>query len=242
MATRRDFTFHGIGRELTAFYAEPEHPAGADPDEPLPPHPAVIIVHEIMGLNDDMRRIATRFADNGFVALAPDLLGAGFKPLCIARFVRGMGKTGIGRPYQEMRAFHDWLAKRPQVDEARIGMAGFCMGGGFAILYAARGGRELRAIAPFYAGLPADMSIIPDVCPVVALAKAGIPNDIKTYPDAGHSFMSQHDGLLMAMMRRGPMNVAHDPDAAEDAWGRMLGFFGEHLAPRDDQAAKGLAD
>ena len=45
MAIRRDFTFHGNGRELTAFYAEPEPPAGADPGAPLPPHPAVIVVH-----------------------------------------------------------------------------------------------------------------------------------------------------------------------------------------------------
>ncbi len=256
MATRRDFTFHGNGRELTAFYAEPEQPAGADPDAPLPPHPAVIVVHEIMGLNDDIRQIATRFADSGYVALAPDLVGAGFKPLCIARFMRGMSRVAHGRPYREMRAFHDWLVARPQVDPDRIGMAGFCAGGGFAILYAARGGRELRAVAPFYAGLPADMSIIPDVCPVVAsyggrdrtfgsngpvleaaLEAAGVPHDVKTYPDAGHSFMSRHDGPLMAAMARGPMRVAHDPDAAEDAWGRMLAFFGEHLAPRDVPAS-----
>ena len=251
MATRRDFTFHGNGRELQAFYAEPDHPPGADPNEPLPPHPAVIVIHEIMGLNDDIRRIATRFADAGYVTLAPDLLGAGFKPLCIARFVRGMGKVAEGRPYREMRAFHDWLAKRPQVDPNRIGMAGFCMGGGFAILYAARGGKNLRAVAPFYAGMPADESVIPDLCPVVAsyggrdgtfgkngpklqaaLEAAGVPHDVKTYPDAGHSFMSQHEGPLLTAMSRPPMRVGFNPDASEDAWGRVLTFFGEHLAAR----------
>ena len=255
MAIRRDFTFHGNGRELTAFYAEPEPPAGADPGAPLPPHPAVIVVHEIMGLNDDIRRIAARFADSGYVALAPDLVGAGFRPLCIARFVQGMGKGATGRPYREMRAFHDWLAGRPQVDPDRIGMAGFCAGGGFAIVYAASGGRDLRAVAPFYAGLPADMSIIPEICPVVAsyggrdgtfggngprlaaaLEAAGVPHDVKTYPDAGHSFMSQHEGLLLAVMRRGPSRVGFDPEASEDAWARMLAFFGEHLAPRSPTA------
>lgn len=251
MATRRDFTFHGNGRELTAFYAEPEPPADADPAAPLPPHPAVIVVHEIMGLNDDIRRIASRFADNGYIALAPDLVGAGFKPLCIARFMQGISKVATGRPYREMRAFHDWLAKRPAVDPDRIGMAGFCAGGGFAILYAARGERELRAIAPFYGAMPADESIIPDVCPVVAsyggrdatfapaapkleaaLEAAAIPHDVKVYPDAGHSFMNHHDGALGALMARGPMHVGFDPDASEDAWSRLLAFFGEHLAPR----------
>jgi carboxymethylenebutenolidase len=251
MATRRDFTFHGNGRALTAFYAEPEPAAGSDPDAPLPPHPAVIVVHEIMGLNDDIRRIASRFAEAGYVTLAPDLVGAGFKPLCIARFVQGMSKGASGRPYREMRAFHDWLGKRTQVDPDRIGMAGFCVGGGFAIVYAASGGRELRAVAPFYARLPADMSIIPDLCPVVAsyggrdraagrhgpkleaaLEAAGIPHDVKTYPDAGHSFMNQHDGRLPSVMRRGPSRMAFDPQASEDAWERMLAFFAEHLADR----------
>ncbi len=193
MPIRRDFTFtSAAGRRLRAFYAEPETEteaeraataesatgAGAGPEregsishetgtEPAT-RPAVIVVHEIMGLNDDIRRIATRFADSGYVALAPDLVGDGFKPFCIARFVQGMGRVASGRPYREMAAFQDWLMQRPLVDADRVGMAGFCAGGGFAILYAARGGRELRAIAPFYGALPTDESIIPDVCPVVA--------------------------------------------------------------------------
>ncbi len=251
MAIRRDFTFHASGRKMTAFYAEPEPPEGADPEAPLPPRAAVIVVHEVMGLNDDIRRIASRFADNGYIALAPDLVGSGFKPLCIARFVQGVGKVGKGRPYREMAAFQDWLAKRPGVDPDRIGMAGFCAGGGFVILYAARGGRDLRAIAPFYGQMPADESIIPALCPVVAsyggrdrsvgktgprlaaaLDAAGIPNEVKTYPDAGHSFMNRHDGLMASVSPRTPMHSGFDPDASEDAWARVLAFFGEHLAPR----------
>ncbi len=79
------------GRRLTAFLARPD---GAADDAPLP---AVLVVHEAMGLNDDMRRIASVFADHGYVTLAPDLVGAGFKPLCIARFFQGIGKVGTGR-------------------------------------------------------------------------------------------------------------------------------------------------
>jgi carboxymethylenebutenolidase len=251
MAIRRDFTFtSATGRRLRAFYAEPE----LDPetaDTPAAALPAVIVIHEIMGLNDDIRRIASRFADNGYVALAPDLVGDGFKPFCIARFVRGVIRVGEGRPYREVSAFHDWLTKRPMVDADRVGMAGFCAGGGFVILYAARGGRDLRAIAPFYGTMPADDAIIPDVCPVVAsygardgvlgkvgprleaaLDAAGVPNDVKTYPDAGHSFMNHHEGLIAAMAPILPTRAGFDPDASEDAWARVLAFFGEHLAPR----------
>lgn len=238
------------GRRLTAFLARPD-----GMDDGLP-HPAVIVVHEAMGLNDDMRRIASVFADHGYVALAPDLVGAGFKPLCIARFFRGIGKVGTGAPYREMAAFQDWLARQPYVDGDRIGVAGFCAGGGFAMLYAARGGRNLRAIAPFYGALPADESIIPDLCPTVAsyggrdaafggngpklqaaLESAGIPNDVQTYPEAGHAFMSRHGGVMGAVMPHSPMHARFDEDASADAWHRVLAFFAEHLAPRTATAS-----
>ena len=117
------------------------------------------------------------------------------------------------------------------------------------MLYAARGGRNLRAIAPFYGALPGDESMIPDLCPTVAsyggrdrvfgalgptleaaLDGAGIPNDVKTYPDAGHSFMSQHDGVLARLGPSSPMHTAFDEAASSDAWARVLAFFGEHLA------------
>lgn len=258
MVSGRDFTLDaGTGRSLTAFLAEPVAPAGVDAGVAKPPgtapgarSPAVIVVHEIMGLNDDIRRIASRFADNGYVALAPDLVGAGWPPLCIARFFQGIGKAGTGRPYREMRGFHDWLARQPGVDPDRVGMAGFCAGGGFVLLYAARGERKLQAIAPFYGDLPADESIIPEICPTVAsfggrdgffgrngpkleaaLAAAGIPHDVKTYPDAGHSFMNRHSGLMATIGPRTPMRARFDEPASEDAWGRVLAFFGEHLGP-----------
>jgi carboxymethylenebutenolidase len=235
----------GTGRTLTAYLAVP---GGAGADDGAR-HPAVLVVHEAFGLNDDIRRIASRFADEGYVALAPDLVGAGWKPLCIARFFQGLGEVETGRPYREMAAFQDWLAARPEVDPGRIGMAGFCAGGGFAMLYAARGGRRLRAIAPFYGAVPGE-ALIPDLCPTVAsyggrdatLGKSGpglkalldaadIPNDVKTYPDAGHSFMSHHGGLMGVLGPRMPLHSAYNEPAAEDAWGRVMAFFSVHLAP-----------
>ena len=71
------------------------------------------------------------------VVAPPDLVGAGWKLLCIARFFQGIGKgpyremaafhqVGTGRPYREMAAIHDGSAKQPGVDADRIGMAGFC--------------------------------------------------------------------------------------------------------------------
>jgi carboxymethylenebutenolidase len=229
------------GRVIRAALAEP---AVGDANGP-----AVIVIHEALGLNDDMRRIAGRFADAGYMALAPDLLGAGWKPLCIARFMQGIGKVGTGRPYRDVAIAQRWLGDRDGVDPQRIGIIGFCMGGGFALLYAARGGEPVRAVAPFYPAVPRDDEILGDLCPTVAsfggrdrifsggaerldaaLTRHATDHDVKTYPSAGHGFMSRHGPWLTRFERILPQGGGDDEAAAEDAWSRMLGFFDRHMA------------
>lgn len=232
------------GSTLPAALASPRVEGGT------PGRPAVLVIHEALGLNAEMRRIVGRFAANGYVALAPDFLaGLGPIPLCIGRFMRGIGRVGRGRPYRQLDAARDWLAARPEVDGDRIGVAGFCMGGGFALLYAADRGRErVQAAAPFYGPVPRDPADLARTCPIVAsyggrdrlfgrdgdrlagmLAELGIEHDVKTYPDAGHAFMSRIDGPIGWLGRRLPMHVAYDEAAAEDAWRRVLTFFDRHL-------------
>jgi carboxymethylenebutenolidase len=55
---------------------------------------------------------------------------------------------------------------------------------------------------------------------------------MKVYPEAGHSFMSEHKGLMARLNSRGPMKVGFDAEAAEDSWQRVEAFFARHLAPR----------
>jgi carboxymethylenebutenolidase len=211
------------------------------------PRPGVLVIHEALGLTDEMRRMARRFSEAGFVALAPDFLaGLGPKPFCIARFVRGIGRRGVGRPYRQLDAARAWLRLRPEVDGRPIGVAGFCMGGGFALLYAA--GAQVEAVAPFYPAVP-DEAVLAGICPVVAsfggrdvafaagatrleasLTKLGIDHDVVTYPEAGHGFMTRYEGITAWLGRRLPLHVGHDPEAAEDAWRRTIAFFSRHLA------------
>lgn len=54
------------------------------------PWPAVVVLHEIFGLNDDIRRITDRFASHGYVAFAPDLFQRGPKPLCVINVSRSL--------------------------------------------------------------------------------------------------------------------------------------------------------
>jgi carboxymethylenebutenolidase len=228
-------------------------PAALALPEPAPEgrSAGVLVVHEALGLNADMRRIVARFAAHGYAALAPDFLaGLGPMPFCLARFMRGIGRVGRGRPYRQLDAARQWMAGRPEVDGSRIGVAGFCMGGGFALLYAAgRGSDAVRVAAPFYGPVPDDAGALDGVCPVVAsyggrdrvfgragarlashLAELGVEHDVKTYPEAGHSFMSRIDGPLGWLARRTPIRAGYHEASAEDAWRRMLAFFGHHLA------------
>ncbi len=208
--------------------------------------PAIIVIHEVFGLNADMSAKAQRLADLGYVALAPDLYSTrGPMPLCIVRTMTGL-RGGDGPVFADLDAIREWLAARPEVDPARIGVIGFCMGGGIALLFAAKA--EVGAAATFYGQVPKDAEALDMVCPVLGsfggrdrvfrkgaarlerrLTQLGKPHDVKTYPDAGHSFMSEHEGLLAKVSSWGPMKVGYNAEAAEDSWRRIEAFFAEHL-------------
>ncbi len=209
--------------------------------------PAIVAIHDIMGFTPDIRRIARRLADSGYAALAPALFdGAGAPVLCVARTLRDMSR-GDGPAFDRLEAARAFLASRSGIDAKRVGVTGFCMGGGFALYWAARGG--LQVCAPFYGQVPEHADALRRVCPVVAsfgeldrtflpharrlekhLAEIGVPHDFKLYPGVGHSFMNDHGGGPMAALgRRMAMHAAYDETAAEDAWRRMLAFFAEHL-------------
>ena len=233
-------------RDLPAALALPPAEQGSPQ-----PHAAVIVIHELFGLNRDIRSIASRFADEGYVAVAPDFLtGLGPQPLCVVRFARGLNRVGAGRPYRQLDAIRSWLGQRPEVDASRIGVAGFCIGGGLALLYAATAD-DVTVVAPFYAPVPAAAETrLAKVCPVVAsygerdrifgsmagrlegaLTAAGVEHDVKSYPKAGHSFMNRHRGMAGWLGQRIPMHAGYEPEAAEDAWRRVLAFFDRHIGP-----------
>ena len=238
MAAVTDLTFPSAGgHPMRAALAVPRATA---------PRPAVIVIHEIFGLNDDIRRMTGRFADLGYVALAPDLYDAGGpRILCIVRTMLALRRQD-GPAFADLEAARAWLAARLEVDPSRTGVAGFCMGGGFALLYAVRA--PLGAAAVFYGDVPKAADELHGVCPVVAgfggrdrffapqgrrleqhLKELGVPHDVRIYPAAGHSYVSRHTGLLATLAAHGPMAVGFDAEAEADSWTRMEAFFRTHL-------------
>ncbi|MFQ5472083.1 MAG: dienelactone hydrolase family protein [Dehalococcoidia bacterium] len=239
--------------DLKIPFGKTEIPASlALPESGTAPWPGVVVIHEMLGLNDDIRRITRRFADSGYAAVAPDLFaGLGPKPICMMRTVAAYRKGG-GRALKAIEASRAWLADRPEVDASRIGVAGFCMGGGFALLMGTTS--TVGVAATFYGDLPDRAEDLEGVCPVIAsyggrdrlfakkgrrlkryLDDLGVSNDVKVYDDAGHSFMSQHSGLTARIGALSPLRVRYNEPAAEDAWSRMLSFFAEHLPEAADK-------
>jgi carboxymethylenebutenolidase len=201
----------------------------------------VVVIHEITGLNVHIRDVADRFAAEGYAALAVDLFAGRPRALCMARFMGGLLLNALDHQgIRDLRRALDWLVARPEVADGRVGAVGFCMGGSFAIAWAATDDR-LRAVAPFYAQNPRPFEAVQRLCPVVgsyperdftasmgrrldrALDDAGIEHDIVVYPGARHSFFND----------RNPQS--HDPAASEDAWRRTLAYFERFL--RDAPAA-----
>ncbi len=140
-----------------------------------------------------------------------------------------------------MLAARDHLKALPECT-GRVGIAGFCMGGEFALVMSPKG---FDASAPFYGTpLPRELSETLDgACPIVAsfgardpigigapkklqrvLDHKGIPNDVKAYK-AGHSFANK----LPAQPLLRITGFGYNQEATEDAWARVFSFFGEHL-------------
>lgn len=213
------------------------------PDGAQGPVPGLLMIYEIFGMSDEMRRVARDLAAEGYAVLIPDLFARGrVRPLCVAATMRTM-VTGRGAAMDDLEAARRWLADRPEVDGTRLGAIGFCMGGSFALLLARTG--MYKVSAPFY-GRPPDL---PRSCPVVAsfggrdvgmrgapekltadLDALDVPHDVKVYPDAGHSFFTHTPGLKGRVVRRLPIHAEYHEASAQDAHRRVVAFFEEHLA------------
>ena len=230
-----DTTYPGPSGELRGYIAVPRGAA---------PHAGVVVIQDALGLTDDIREQADRLAAAGYLAFAPDLYsGRGVR--CVMATLKA-SRSGTGSAYDEIDAARRWLAGRDDCS-GRVGIIGFCMGGGFALLSAPQ--FEFAAAAVNYGEVPADATArLAGACPIVgsyggrdrtlrgraerlerALSELGVPHDVKEYRDAGHSFMNRINvGPALNPLLHFVAFDYHHP-SAEDAWNRILAFFDEHL-------------
>lgn len=184
------------------------------------PWPGVVLVHEAFGLTDVMRRQVVRMAEAGYLALMPNLFTEGGPRRCLMATFRAL-QAGEGRAFVDIESARTFLTDRSDCT-GEVGVLGFCMGGGFALVAAARG---FDAASVNYGLLPGDVdAALVGACPIVAsygatdaslkgaagklegaLERSGVPHDVKEYPRAGHAFLNDAESgprVLRFVLRR----------------------------------------
>jgi carboxymethylenebutenolidase len=209
--------------------------------------PGVVVIHEAFGPDEVNQRSADRVADLGYAVVMPDLFSDGGPRQCLKATFEAL-RSGHGRAFQDIAAARQWLLDR---DDATgdVGIIGFCMGGGFALVCAApTHGFGVSSVN--YGQLPASgPDVLAGACPIVAsygrrdlglrgaavkleyhLTRLGVPHDVKEYPKASHQFLNQGRNGPWALKALGRIaGIGPEPESAADAWQRIGAFFAVHL-------------
>lgn len=203
---------------------------------------AVLVIHEVFGLNDHIKSIADRIAAEGYLALAPNFfVRASEPPPKDTSDMTALRKAASSIPNEvaikDMQAGLDFLKTLNSVAPRMVSI-GFCMGGGYSYQIATHT-KDLAGAVIFYGRTPVEL--VPQVsCPLLcsfgeldqgippakvkefedALKKAGKQADIKIYPGAKHGFFND------------TRPEAYNAEAAADAWQRTLRFFRERMGTK----------
>jgi carboxymethylenebutenolidase len=217
------------GQDLVGYLVRP-----ADADATTP---ALVVVHEWWGLNDNIRQTADRLAGEGYIALVADLYGgktATIPKEAIKLMTALMADTSKGD--ENVRQAYRYLDE--VIGAPRIGSIGWCMGGRWSLRAAVLLPAEIDATVIYYGNTtddetelaPLQMPVLGNFAsddPVVkvesvhsftaAMEKLGKNIDVKIYEGAQHGFSN-------------PSGMAYNEAAAKDAWARTMAFLSKHLS------------
>lgn len=201
--------------------------------------PAVLVIHEVFGLNDHIKNVADRIAAQGYVALAPQFFARAAEAppkddTDMTALRRAASSIKPEDAIKDMQAALDFL-KADKGTKKKFASIGFCMGGGWSYQLVTHS-KDLAGAVIFYGSIP--LELVPQVsAPVLAsfgekdgrlnatvvdpwvaeMKKAGKSVDAKIYAGAGHGFFND------------TRPTAYNAEAAADAWQRVLKFFRERL-------------
>lgn len=193
--------------------------------------PGVVVIHENRGLNPYIEDVARRLAAEGFLALAPDgLTSAGGYPGDDEKGVQLFRQVDRQKLNEDFIAAARWL-KNHAACTGRIGVVGFCYGGGVANMLAVRLGDELAAAVPFYGGQP-PAAEVPKIRAVLLLHYAGLDKRVNEGWPAYEAALKEHGKEYTAYIYENTNHGFHndttpryDEAAAKLAWQRTVEFF-----------------
>ncbi|MDB5435466.1 MAG: hypothetical protein JWR47_1723 [Phenylobacterium sp.] len=208
-------------------------------------HPVVFVYSEVFGVHEWVKDICRRLAKAGYVALAPDLFirtGDPSKTTDMKVVMDIVKAQPDAQVTSDTAASLKYLAAQPYADMKRLGVTGFCWGGG-AVWVACERFPEFKAGVAWYGPLKAGpyprtppIDLVKDLkCPVLglyggqdkgipaadieamraAIKAAGKTAEIVVYPDAQHGFLADY-------------RPSYNAEASADGWKRMLAFFKAH--------------
>jgi carboxymethylenebutenolidase len=228
----------GIEVLLPAGGGAPETPAYAM--LPAGARRGVVVIHEIYGRRPEIDRVVERFANAGYAAVAPDLMDRG-KAACLVDVFRAM-RTGDGVAAQQSRSARTWLCEKTGIAPERVGLIGFCLGGGFALSTGAGWGavsanyghlpskQVMRGMGPLvacYGSRDKTLTNAPDKLRARLAAMGDDRSEVHVF-DAGHSFLT--DAPVSFIKKLTPMGLGDYPEARAEGWKSIFAFFDRHLA------------
>jgi carboxymethylenebutenolidase len=198
--------------------------------------PAILVIHENRGLNPHIEDVARRLAIENFMAFAPDgLTSVGGYPGDDEKGGELFRKVDRAKMEEDLYAAAMWLKNRPD-STGRLGVTGFCFGGGVANALAVRMGSDLQAAVPYYGGA-APAADAPKIKAAVlvhhgsedtrlvqawpayqaALKAAGVTHEGHIYPNAVHGFNND------------ATPPRYNKAAADEAWKRTVAWFNKYV-------------
>ena len=197
--------------------------------------PGVLVVHENRGLNPYIEDVARRLAVDNFLAFAPDgLTSVGGYPGDDEKGGELFRKVDREKMTQDFVAAAKWLKARPDCT-SKIGVVGFCFGGGIANTLAVRLGNDLSAAVPFYGGQPPAADVAKIKSPLL-LHYAGLDQRVNAgwpaYETALKANHVSYQEYVYENVNHGFHNDTtprYDEAAAKLAWKRTIDFFNKNL-------------
>jgi len=213
--------------KISGYLARPAQGAGK--------WPGVLVVHENRGLNPYIEDVARRLAVENFLAFAPDgLTSVGGYPGDDEKGGELFRKVDREKMTQDFVAAAQWLKARPDCTK-KIGVVGFCFGGGIANTLAVRLGSDLSAAVPFYGGQPPAADVAKIKSPLL-LHYAGLDERVNAgwpaYETALKANHASYQAFVYEKVNHGFHNDTtprYDEGAAKLAWQRTVDFFNKNL-------------